>query len=679
MTAIRYEQEGPVASIVWDMPGRSMNVLDESVLVEFEEALDRALADESVTGLIITSGKPAFIAGSDLSWLARSLTRKPGQDPEAHRRAVFAEMMALQDLWRKVETGGKPVVAAIPGTALGGGFELCLACHRRILADAPKTLIGLPESTLGLLPGAGGTARYARMLGVKKALPLLWDGVTMAPAKALELGLVDAVVPPDRLLAEAREWLAAATPEDAVKPWDKRRYTPPGPDFRTGIGGWEWANLNAGMRSRSRGNFTALEAIQSAVYDGWLVPMDTALKIEVKYFVGLLLGDVACNMIRTKFTNWQHARKLPARPAGVEPATIGRVGVVGSGPSGAAFARLFAKAKTPVAVLGRRAVEGDGIDKLDSAAALGDCDVLIDAGSEDPSAAEGLPEVADALTLTTGFLAPPPADGPGLHLNLCLEAERNPMLELVAAPAVAPEALAKAFDVARSLRKTPIPVTTTGPGYLPRLAAAYIREGLVMLAEGAAPALIENAGKSLSLPLGPLALADRYDLQGLASVLQALALGDRDAAADASARASLDRLISARGSDGRFYRSDEETGDTRLWRGLADAFERADAQPALETVKRRLLTVQEIEAVLCHDSGMFSSLSDADVAAVYGLGFAPWTGGPLSHIDTLGADAFTALCRELATARGPRFEPPASLGRRAEAGERFYGSLDLAA
>ena len=307
--------EDGIAVITWDMPGRSMNVMNDASMAEFASAVDQALSDPETKGVVITSGKPAFIAGADLDWLEAMLAGTAGETKEARIRSLFDTFMDVHRLFRRIETAKKPFVAAINGTALGGGFELCLACHRRIATDDPRALLGLPESKIGLFPGFGGTQRYTHMLGALEALTLLLEGTYLSPAQALARGLVDEVAPAAELVARAKDWIRAAPAEALVKPWDKPGFVAPGADPRTLAGVQAFSAANAMQRAKTYGNYPALDAIQSVVYRGMLVPLDTGLRIEAKAFAKLALNPRARNMVRTQFINLPRANRLVGRPA----------------------------------------------------------------------------------------------------------------------------------------------------------------------------------------------------------------------------------------------------------------------------------------------------------------------------------------------------------------------------
>src|SRR5271169_505906 len=345
---LAHDEDG-IAVITWDMPGRSMNVMNDVSLGEFAAAVDQVLSEPETKGVVITSGKPAFIAGADLEWLEALMAS--GEAEEVRIRSIYNRFMDLHRLFRKIETAKKPFVAAINGTALGGGFEICLACHRRIATDDPRALLGLPEAKVGLFPGIGGTQRYLRMLGALEALPLLLEGTSLSPAQALARRLVDEVAPTAELVARGKDWIGSASADAIVKPWDKTGFVVPGADPRSLAGVQAFSAANALQRAKTYGNYPALDAIQSVVYRGMLVPIDTALRVEAKSFVKLLLDPRARNMVRTQFINLQQANKLARRPTAVARKRFSRIGVLGAGLMGSGIAHVAARAGLDVILL----------------------------------------------------------------------------------------------------------------------------------------------------------------------------------------------------------------------------------------------------------------------------------------------------------------------------------------
>jgi 3-hydroxyacyl-CoA dehydrogenase/enoyl-CoA hydratase/3-hydroxybutyryl-CoA epimerase len=713
MPGISYALDGDgIATIVWDMPGRSMNVLNAESIREYEAAVSRAIEDPAVKGAIVTSAKPAFIAGADLPWLEQLTQRGPNETYEAHAKRLYDNLMVSQNLFRRIEKSGKPFVAAINGTAAGGGFEVCLACHGRIASDDPRVQIGLPESKVGLLPGGGGVSHYVRMLGIAKALPLLLEGSLLSPAKALELGLIDAVIPSDELIARAKAWILAATPERSVKPWDKPGFVPPGPDPRLARDAGIWSAAITLLHKKTKGNYPALQAIEEAAYDCWLVPMDTAIKIETRYLVKLMLGDNARNMIRTNFVNLQKANKLSRRPAQIPAHAIKKIGVLGAGMMGAGIAHVAAKAGIEVVLIDRDQATADKgrehtvrlEEKSDAAkghqiagrihattdyAALKGADLVIEAVFEDRAvkaevtkraeAAIGVDAIFASNTSTlpiTGLADSWSAAANFIGIHFFSPVEKMQLVEIILGKKTGEQALARAMDFVKAIRKTPIVVNDSRGFYTSRVFATYTNEGLRLLVEGVKPALIENAGKAIGMPVPPLALCDEVALDLLLRVYEATR-------ADLGARyepqpheALIARMVKGLGRTGKkarrgFYEYPSD-GPKRIWPGLSDLAPVAADQPAYEEVKTRLLVAQALEAARCLAEGVVTDPADADIGAVLGWGFAPWTGGPLSYIDTMGADRFVALCDELAQRQGARFAPNAFLRDMAKRDGAFY-------
>ncbi|WP_331327202.1 enoyl-CoA hydratase-related protein [Methylobacterium fujisawaense] len=659
MTDIAFSVDADgVAVITWDQGGRSMNVIDPAATLACADLVERVLADPAIRGAVLTSAKPSFIAGADLAWIESLTVHDPAVPRDDRIADLLKEGRRLQHLTRRIETGGKPFAAAVNGTALGGGFELCLACHHRVVADRSEIQLGLPEVKVGLLPAAGGTMRLLRMMGAIAALPLLLDGHSLSPAEALKVGLVDALVPQNELMAAAKSWVLSAGPGDVTKPWDRPGFVPPGPDPRSGPGGPAWSLANARLRRRGYGNYPALEAIQYAVYDGWLVPMDTALKIELRAFVKLLLGSNARNMIRTHFINRQRANKMPARPAEVARTHVRRLGIVGTVPVADALIGLAAAVGIDAVQV---AVSGSALGLLlqpdDLRAMLADCDFVLMAGYTMSPAWTGLlRQIEDGIRPTAviavdtaavaevGTGCRDPSRIVGLHL--CRPVDRMWVAEIVAGPQTEREPLARAFDLARALGRTPIMVTDGAALYTDTLLSAYAAEGRAMVREGHAPTLIENAGRALGMAMPPLAVSDEMSLSA-----------DECGSERRLVAETVIRHGRSNGRSGLGFNERLRTGDTRFWPGLSDLAPPRTDEPSFDDVKLRLITIQVLEAARCLAEGVVGSPADADIAAVFGAGFAPWTGGPISYIETTGMETFVATCHRLTERLGPRFDP----------------------
>jgi 3-hydroxyacyl-CoA dehydrogenase/enoyl-CoA hydratase/3-hydroxybutyryl-CoA epimerase len=550
-----------IATITWDMPGRTMNVLNEGSLKAYEEALTTALKDDKVKGIILTSGKDSFIAGADLEMLLNADTSDAAKLTE--------QFSQLQKLFRRQETGGKPIVAAINGTALGGGFEICLACHYRIAAANPKTKLGQPEVKLGLLPGGGGTQRIPRLIGVMNAAPILIEGKDLTVDAAKGLGLIHEVVPAGELLARAKAYLTAAPTEQvvpeyagkgakpidgrAVQPWDRKGFKTPGfpggqvwspPGVQTFIGG------NAMIAGKTNGVYPAPKAIMSCVYEGLQLPFDSGLKVETRYFVSLLLNPVAKSMIRTLFFGLQEANKLARRPKGVPKQEYKKIGVLGAGLMGAGIATVSVQAGLDIVLIDRDQAAADKgkahiaaeLDKLvkrgrlDQAkrdgllakvtatpdfGALKDCQLVVEAVFENrdvkaeatKKAEAALPKEAVFASNTstlpiTGLAEASSRPDHYIGLHFFSPVEKMPLVEIIVGKKTSPETLARAMDFVQKIRKTPIVVNDSRGFFTSRVCGAFISEGHRLLKEGVPAAMIENCARFAGMPVGPLSLND---------------------------------------------------------------------------------------------------------------------------------------------------------------------------
>jgi 3-hydroxyacyl-CoA dehydrogenase/enoyl-CoA hydratase/3-hydroxybutyryl-CoA epimerase len=714
-----------IAVITWDMPGRSMNVMNDASLGEFAAAVDQALSDPETKGVVITSGKPAFIAGADLDWLEAMLAGTPSGTVEVRVRNLFDRFMDVHRLFRRIETAKRPFVAAINGTALGGGFEVSLACHRRIATDDPRALLGLPESKIGLFPGFGGTQRYLRMLGALEALPLLLKGTYLSPAQALARGLVDEIAPAAELVARAKDWIRAAPAEALVKPWDKPGFVVPGADPRTLAGVQAFSAANAMQRAKTYGNYPALDAIQSVVYRGMLVPLDTGLRIETKAFAKLALDPRARNMVRTQFINLQRANRLARRPAAVARKRFSRIGVLGAGLMGSGIAHVAARAGIDVVLLDmNEETAGRGLDHIRRQqqaavergrtgeaearaivarvhptadyARLTGAELVIEAVFENRDVKAEVTRRAQAVLGSEAIFASNTSTLPitglaqvsarperfiGLHFFSPVE--RMPLVEIIRGERTGEEALAWSMDFVRQIGKTPIVVNDSRGFYTSRVFGTYTREAVLMLAEGVRPALIENGGKAAGMPMAPLALSDEVAISLIhqVAVQTAKDLGDkyRATAADRLVSEMVERQNRLGRRAGKGFYDYPADGPKRLWPGLSQLASEAAAQPSLEDVKTRYLAIQALEAARCLEENVVTDPADADVGALLGWGFAPWTGGPLSYIDMLGTTRFVELCDRLAQRHGERFLPNSMLRDLARRGGTIYAEQRAAA
>ncbi len=710
-----------IATIAWDLPGRSMNVLTFEGIAELDGLIDRALADDGVKGVILTSAKADFAGGMDLGALAR-MKAEAGDDPA---RGLFEGILRLHGLLRKIERagmdpktlkGGKPIVAALPGTAAGIGLELPLACHRIIAADAPKAKIGLPEIKVGIFPGAGGTTRLVRKLGAMGAAPYLLEGRMQAPAKMKAAGVIDEVVPAGDLMARARDWLLAATDADLVKPWDAKGYKMPGGTPYHPAGFMTFVGASAMVMGRTMGVYPAAKALLSAVYEGAQVPFDTALRIEARWFTHVLLNPSSGAMIKSLFLDKEALEKGANRPD-VADLRVRRLGVLGAGMMGAGIAHVAAMAGIEVVLIDaaqeaaeRGKAQGEAL--LDKAmkrgkvtagkkaevlaritpttdyAALAGCDLVVEAVFEDPEVKAGVTAKAEAVlgadavfatntsTLPiTGLARASARPERFIGIHFFSPVDRMLLVEIIRGERTGEEAVAKALDFVRQIRKTPIVVNDARFFYANRCIIPYLNEGLRMVAEGVAPALVENAAKMVGMPVGPLQLVDETSIDLGVRIARATRAAMGEAYPDAAVEAVLFPMAEAgrlgRKAGAGFYDYDASGRRGGLWDGLARLWPPAEAQPDPVAVQERLLYVQALEAVRALEAGVLTDIREGNVGAILGWGFAPWSGGPFGWLDMIGAARAAERATELAAAHGPRFAPPALLVEMAARGESF--------
>ena len=708
-----------IALVTWDMPGRSMNVLSQSSMADLTSIIEKIASDDAIKGAVITSGKGAFCAGADLSMMGGQAGGSGGGSPEDRVKAMYEGNLKFNMILRSLETCGKPVAAAINGTALGGGLEVTLACHYRVAADNPKTQLGLPEAKVGLLPGGGGTQRLPRLIGAGAALPIILQGSSLNPEKAAKAGIVHKVVPADSLIDEAKKWIKEVG--DAEQPWDKKGYKVPGGDPNSKGGAQVFTIGNAQLHKQTHGNFPAQKYILSCVYEGLQVPIEAGLRIESRYFTKLLMDPRSKAMIRSLFLSMQELQKGARRPAGVPEFKVKKLGILGAGMMGAGVAYVSAQAGMEVVLLDTdqaNAEKGKAYsqkllakalergkttqEKMDATLAritpttnfddLKGADLVIEAVFEDrgikaevtkkaePMIAEGGIYGSNTSTLPISGLAQAyskPEEFIGIHFFSPVD--KMQLVEIIMGEKTSDETLAKAMDYVKQIRKTPIVVNDSRGFYTSRCFGTYVSEGLAMLADGIKPAIVENTGKMTGMPMPPLALNDEVSLELGYKVRQQTKKDLGDKFVEGPADKLIEKMVVELGRMGRkagkgFY-DYPEGGKKKLWPGLADLVETKieEADPELvEEYKKRFLCIQALEAARCFEEGVVTDVRDADVGAILGWGFAPWTGGPLSYIDMLGTKAFVELCDSLAQKYGERFKPNALLREMAEKGESFY-------
>jgi len=711
-----------IALVTWDMGDRSMNVITMDVIGELGTIVDKVANDAAIKGVVITSGKPAFCGGADLAMLESirglyaDMVRKQGE--EAAAKMVFDESRKLSQLYRRIETCGKPWVCALNGTAMGGGFELALACHYRVAADEAKTRLGLPEIKIGLFPGAGGTQRVARMLQPADALQFLLKGDQLKVDRAKAMKLIDAVVPAAELIKTAKDWVKANS--KAKAPWDTEGFRLPGGPVYSKAGMMTFPAANAIYRRETYDNYPAARAILQVVYEGLQLPIDTALRVESRWFAKILRSPEAAAMIRTLFVSMQDLNKGARRPANEPPTSLKKIGVVGAGFMGAGIAQVTAAAGLQVALIDRdqetadkgkaglhkalsdRVMKGrmkgaerdDLLARITPAAdyaALKDCDLVIEAVYEDRKVKSDViakiqAVIGDKATFASNTSTLPisslasefkdPARFIGIHFFSPVD--RMMLVEIILGKQTGDKALAVALDYVRAIRKTPIVVNDSRGFYTSRVVGTYIREGHLMLTEGVPAAMIENVGRMAGMPVGPLALNDEVAVDLAWKILKATEADLGAKAIDPRQKKLLQEMVEKRGRFGRkngkgFY-DYPANGPKKLWPELADLQpKKLDPDTIdIEELKLRLLGIQALETARCFEEKVLTDVREADVGSILGFGFAPFSGGTLSWIDMMGTKNFVAVCRKLEKKYGARFAPNKLLLDLAAKGEGFY-------
>ena len=712
-----------VGIITWDVPGKTMNVMSFDGLSELNDCIDQALADDEIKGIVITSGKEgSFAGGMDLNLLA-VMKEQAGDDPA---KGLFEGTMKMHALLRKIELagmapktkkGGKPIAAALPGTAAGIGMELPLATHRIFAAENPKAKYGLPEIMVGIFPGAGGTTRMVRKVGAIAAAPLLLEGKMLDVKKAKGAGYIDEIAADP--LAAAKEWVLNAKDADLVKPWDAKGYKMPGGAPYHPAGFMNFVGASAMVNGKTQGAFPAAKALLSAVYEGALVDFDTALKIEARWFTSVLMNPSSGAMIRSLFLNKEALEKGAVRPKGIPDQSVRKIGVLGAGMMGAGIALVSAQAGMEVVLIDRDQAAADKgkayteayldkgmkrgkvtAEKKEAMLAritatpdlekLAGCDLIIEAVFEDPKVKAEMTQKVEAIipedcifasntsTLPITELAKAskrPDQFIGIHFFSPVE--KMFLVEIIKGKETGDRAVAKALDYVRQIRKTPIVVNDARFFYCNRCIIPYINEGARMITEGVKPVLIDNAARQLGFPVGPIQLTDETSIDLGAKIARAT----KAAMGDAYPESPADELIFWMEEQGRlgrkakagFFDYDENGKRIGYWHGLHEKYPLAEQQPSLREVQDRLMFAQVLEAVRALEEGVLEDIREGDVGAILAWGFAPWSGGPFSWLDMIGAPYAAERCDQLAEKYGERFACPPLLREMAEKGQTFYG------
>ncbi len=719
MNTIDYSVTDGIALLTIDVKDRSMNVLTPEFQADLAAAVEKVAGDDSVIGAVITSSKSSFIAGADLMELVESF------DSGLSVELMYQNALRYQKLYRRLETCGKPFVAAINGTALGGGLELCLACHYRVAADNPKARLGLPEVQVGLLPGAGGTQRLPRLIGIEPALQLIAKGTHVSPTDAMSSGFIDEVVPADQLIDRARQVILDGK-VDPVAPWDKKGFKVPGGAGLMNPRAMQTLMFGTAIVARETNhNYPAPIAIISCIYEGTVVPIDAALQIESKYMTSLLMDPVARNMTRSLFINKGAADKLVRRPKGIEKTRVTKLGVLGAGMMGAGIAYVSARAGMQVVLLDTT-IERANFGKDYSArlcdkgvkrgkvvpsqaeellsrihptteyADLDGCELVIEAVFEDRDLKANVTSQSEEVISESSIFASNTSTLPisglaeaskrpeqfiGIHFFSPVD--KMPLVEVILGEKTEDRATAVALDYIQQIRKTPIVVNDSRGFYTSRVFSTFTREGMIMLSEGVNPALIENVCKQAGMPVGPLAVMDEVTLElGYHIAKQTredLGNAYQQTASDEVTRRFVEEFDRRGKRFGKGFYEYPEDGQKYLWPELSTHFPLAAEQPTPEKIKQRVFHVQALDTVRCLEEGVLTHPADGDIGSIFGWGFPPYTGGTISYIETIGLAQFVVECDELAKQHGPRFDVPAGLRELAKTGGRYYPSAASAA
>ena len=698
-----------IGLVTIDMPGRAMNVLNPTLVEPFAALVQQLETDASIKGLIITSGKPTFIVGADIDQLT--------QITSAQEAYELCE--GLKGMMRRMEKSGKPVVAALNGTALGGGLELALACHARIALDDPKLKLGLPEVKLGLLPGGGGTQRVPRLIGIQKSMELITQGKELTAAKAKEMGLVtELAANRDELLAKAKAW-CLANPK-AAAPWDTKGFRIPGGDSKSPAVVQVLAIAPSMANAKAHGNYPAITHIMSCLFEGCLLDFDAASQVESRYFAACVVSQTSKNMIGTLWHQLNAIKKGQSRPKGPAESKVKKLGILGAGMMGAGIAYVSAKVGIDVVLLDTTIENADkgkaysqGLldkavargrstpDKRDallariktttSYADLEGCDLVIEAVFEDRAIKAECTKQTEAVIPASAVYASNTSTLPitglaqassrpqnfiGLHFFSPVD--KMPLVEIIVGKDTSDETLARGFDYVLQIGKTPIVVNDKRGFYTSRVFTTYIMEGMAMLGEGVHPRSIEVAGLKAGMPMPPLALQDEVSLSLSLYIAETT---KKDLIAEGGPLPAVHpgfavvqkvggehKRIGKKANQG-FY--DYAGKEKSLWPGLLDVYPPKAEQPSQQELVDRLLYAQANEAARCYEEKVVRSVADSNIGSIFGWGFAPHQGGALQFINAVGPAKFAERARELAAKYGPRFEPAAIVVKLAAEGGRF--------
>lgn len=709
MSGFIYEKnKDNIVTITMDMPG-PVNAMNEEFIRLMEETVIRLESEKNdITGVIITSAKDTFFAGGDLNQLVKI---QKGQEKE-----FFDSAEKNKSFLRRLELLGKPVVAAINGAALGGGCEICLACHHRIAINNPKSQIGMPEVSLGLLPGAGGTVRTVRMLGLEKALPLLVEGKRLKPEKALEAGLINELANDrDDMMQKAVKWIKENP--TAAQPWDQKGYKIPGGDAKHPYIIQILQAAPSMLYKKTKGLMPAPKKILSVAAESLRVDFDTALRIESRGLTSLVVSPEAKNMINTFFFQLNDLNAGGSRPKGVEKTKVKKLGMIGAGMMGQGIAYVSAKVGIEVILkdISREAAEKgkayceklcaklvskgkmaqaqmDELLNLIKPSAedkdLEGCDLIVEAVFENIELKNKIISGTEKYLVKNGVYGSNTSTLPITELSKATEkpenfigihffspVEKMPLVEIITGRKTSPETLAKAFDFAQQIKKTPIVVNDSRGFFTSRVFGTFIDEGCKLLQEGINPVLIDTLAKQAGMPVGALAVHDEVSQEltkkvGATNKELDAKRGESFCSTNPTTMEIGNRMVDEFKRGGRAYGGGyydyPENGPKRIWPKLYDLYYKPEVNYPNQDIKDRILFRQVIESVKCLDEGVFNAVRDANIGSIMGIGFPPHTGGVFQYINTYGIRKFVERAQELAAKYGERFNPPASLKKKAE-------------
>ncbi|HEX5484824.1 3-hydroxyacyl-CoA dehydrogenase NAD-binding domain-containing protein [Limnobacter sp.] len=714
MTAVKFELGADgIAVVTLDMPGRSMNVLNDELMGPYAEVLSKIETDPAVKGVVLTSGKKEFLAGADLENVYKIT------DPQV----AFDLAEAFKGLLRRMEKCTKPFVAALNGTALGGGLELALACNHRIALNNPKAKFGLPEVKLGLLPGGGGTQRLPRIVGIQESLQLMTQGTELRVEQALKKGILnDTADTLEELISKARAW-CVANPV-AQQPWDVKGFKFPGGDSKHPAIAQLWAIAPSMANAKAYGNYPALNHIASCVFEGGITDIDTGLKVESRYFAACVLSQESKNMMNTLWFQLNAIKKGQSRPSAPAKSQVKKLGILGAGMMGAGIAYVSAKVGIEVVLIDATQEAADkgkaySTNLLDKAIAkkrstpekkdallslitattdyskLEGADLVIEAVFEDRGVKAEVTAKAEAVIPASAVFASNTSTLPitglaqaskrpkqfiGLHFFSPVD--KMPLVEIICGKDTDDETLAKGFDYVQQIGKTPIVVNDSRGFFTSRVFGTYLMEGAAMVGEGVHPRSIEMAGLEAGMPMPPLAIHDEVSLS-LSILIENQTRKDMEAAGQTFPEHPGSKVMRAIAEKhgrigkkaGKGYYDYTPTGKT-LWPGINQEFPLAKEQPSSQEIQDRLMYIQANEAAKCLQEKVLRTVADGNIGSIFGLGFAPFTGGMLQFINAKGLPQFVKRCEELAAKYGERFKPASMLVELAAQGKQLEDVLN---